>query len=461
VRDELLDVHGCDNANRIGDILFIHGLNGNAHDYWCYGGKSENFWPAWVGEDLPDVGVWSLGYENAAFKSSWHSILSWFPRVCRSGYWGFAMPMSDRVKTVMLHLETRGLGKRPLVFVTHSMGGLLVKQLLRTAYEKSAKEPWKDIVKNTRGVCFIATPHIGSDLANLANWASYFGVLLKINVSAEELKPHAAQLRELNEFYREFVSGPNVNVKTLTFIEKKPVAGNTMVVAEGDADPGVAQAALYPLSEDHISICKPRSNAEPIHIKLIDFITRDCFQLAAPRLLRSTPTRGLSSPIQPTSEFSSAPESRLRVIRRHPRIITVVAMVLLVVLGISFYFVYSRAFNYDDKSNFSSFSYLEALAFRDEAVARHELASAQKRVLEKRVDWYGFHVEPTVNGCIIQPREQDPADGRERAFVGYRNPRENLSFRKGERVRVIGRVSRFDTDEIDIAGATITPDVKK
>ena len=217
--DELLAVRACQDSLRAGDVVFVHGLNGNPYGYWAYEEKREHWWPEWLGEDLPQVGIWSLSYENAAFKSRRLSFLR------RSGYRGFAMPLSDRAKSVLLQLEVGGIGERPLVFVTHSMGGLLVKQLLRTANEGPAQSPWKAILKNTRGVCFIATPHIGSDLAK---WVSYFRTCLGTNVSAEELKPHGSLLRELNEFYRNLVAKKGVNIKTLSFYETKPVFGSTL-----------------------------------------------------------------------------------------------------------------------------------------------------------------------------------------------------------------------------------------
>ena len=36
---------------------------------------------------------------------------------------------------MLLRFEVDRIGEKPLVFITHSMGGLLVKQLLRTANE--------------------------------------------------------------------------------------------------------------------------------------------------------------------------------------------------------------------------------------------------------------------------------------------------------------------------------------
>jgi hypothetical protein len=308
--DELLPINGWQDPQRAGDVVFVHGLNGNPREYWCHEGKHENFWPAWLGQDLPSVGVWSMGYENAAFKSSRHSIFG------RFGFGGFAMPLSDRAKSILLQLEVSEIGQRPLVFVTHSMGGLVVKQLLRTAYEAPLRSPWKPILKNTRGVCFIATPHIGSDLAT---WASYFGTLLRTNISTEELNPRESRLRELNEFYRNYVTRKGVNIKTLSFFETKPLGGsNILVVTERDADPGVANAGLYAVGEDHLSICKPPSPMTPIYMKVLRFIKDECFRLAGPPLppgniqtqpLVSGPTPDALSSLDEVSRALNIPNS--------------------------------------------------------------------------------------------------------------------------------------------------------
>jgi hypothetical protein len=42
------------------DLIFIHGLNGHRIDSWT--NRSGEFWLPWLGNYLPDVRVWTFGY---------------------------------------------------------------------------------------------------------------------------------------------------------------------------------------------------------------------------------------------------------------------------------------------------------------------------------------------------------------------------------------------------------------
>jgi len=263
---ELVPVRNCRDPGRRGDVIFVHGLNGNPRQYWFRSGEPDKFWPAWLGEDLPDVGVWSLGYENAAVTPRRFSLARWFLQA------GFAMPLEDRADDVLLRLVLDGIGERPIVLVGHSMGGLLIKQLLHTANDSSDPK-WRAVVERTRGVCFIATPHNGSDLAKLAHFFSY---LLDTTIAVDELRPHQPQLRGLNKWYRDFVSRDGNIIKTLSFYEMKPLGRVGLVVEPGDADPGVPRTGLHPLDEDHNSICKPTSKASSIYQRVLGFVDAEC-----------------------------------------------------------------------------------------------------------------------------------------------------------------------------------------
>jgi hypothetical protein len=59
--DGLQKISGCDDPARVADVIFVHGLDGDARTTWHPKDHPEAFWPAWLGEDVPAIGVWSLG----------------------------------------------------------------------------------------------------------------------------------------------------------------------------------------------------------------------------------------------------------------------------------------------------------------------------------------------------------------------------------------------------------------
>ncbi len=142
------------------------------------------------------------------------------------------------------------IGARPIVFVGHSLGGLLIKQLLREAEDKSVPG-WRKIAAQTRAVVFLATPHAGADLAT---WLGRLGSLLRASAAIDDLRAHNALLRNLNEWYRE--NAARLGIETHCFYESYPMKG-VMVVDQTSADPGITGVVPRPLDADHASICKP------------------------------------------------------------------------------------------------------------------------------------------------------------------------------------------------------------
>lgn len=237
--NDLIEISGRTNSVRRGDVIFIHGLGGHPQKTWHPQGKYDdnNFWPTWLGEDLPDVGIWSLGYEVEPFK--WK---------------GNTMPLADRATNILALLDSYAIGEKPLIFVTHSFGGLLVKQMLRHAQDFG--EPrWKAIVEQTRGIIFLSTPHSGSDMAS---WIKYIGNILRTTVSVEELEAHHSRLRELNNLYR---NHPHLHRIPMEVYCEKQKTNGILVVNETSADPGIKGVIPIPMDDDHISICRPEKKS--------------------------------------------------------------------------------------------------------------------------------------------------------------------------------------------------------
>ena len=114
------------------DVVFVHGLGGDKLSTWQSSKAEKSFWPAWLGEESPHAAIYSLGYE--ASPSAWL---------------GNAMPLSDRATNILDSLAAEEVGARPLIWVCHSLGGLVVKKILQHAAIQN-QTAWKCFVENTR-----------------------------------------------------------------------------------------------------------------------------------------------------------------------------------------------------------------------------------------------------------------------------------------------------------------------
>ena len=261
-RSELSVLHkisGCEDTARKADVLFIHGLGGDARATWRHGAEGSPCWLKWLGEEFPEVGVWSLGYAASPTRlarvpnllmSVWFLrwFLRWLPRGSSDS--GYAMALPRRANQVLDLMVQNGFGVRPVVFVCHSLGGLLTKQILRVAAEANDASALS-IFSQTRAVLFLATPHGGATLASLVKT---FSIILRANVNIEDLRAHDAHLEELYNWYRNHAV--NAGIRTVTYYEARPVCGFT-IVNPTSSHPGVG-ADPVALDEDHLSIAKPR-----------------------------------------------------------------------------------------------------------------------------------------------------------------------------------------------------------
>jgi protein SERAC1 len=88
---------------------------------------------------------------------------------------GESLPVSGMVEQLMDRLIAAGVGDRPVVFICHSMGGLLVKEMLARGLSAKAPPHHSRLARNTRGAVFFACPHFGSWLADVGWKMRYVG----------------------------------------------------------------------------------------------------------------------------------------------------------------------------------------------------------------------------------------------------------------------------------------------
>jgi len=97
------------------DIIAIHGINGHAHYTWMVDGNDGPLWLRdFLPHEIPGARVYSFGYDFRVLfsKANWD-----------------LTSISRSFLTQLVAARHGRLRHRPLVFLCHSMGGLVLKQV--------------------------------------------------------------------------------------------------------------------------------------------------------------------------------------------------------------------------------------------------------------------------------------------------------------------------------------------
>lgn len=254
-------IANTDRAGRLADIVFVHGLGGGSHSTWRHGKLGDPghfFWPAELGRDLPDFGIWSLGYEAG--------VVPWFG--------ADGMPIEDRAVNLKHKLVNNGLGTLPLIFITHSMGGLMVKEIVVQSLTAGDRE-WTHLVSQVAGIVFCGTPHRGSHVAGMAK------NLATVLRTKEHIQEMAAGERHLDRLHQRFVewqqcSSAKIEAYTENIGMKRHavwarVLPAVVIVPPDSANPQMAGCRCIPCNEDHVSLVKPPDRHHDVYAGVLRF----------------------------------------------------------------------------------------------------------------------------------------------------------------------------------------------
>lgn len=142
----------------VADVIFIHGLRGDALKTWS---KGDICWPRdLLKHDLKNARIISWGYDSSVLKPIKSS--------SQASIFGHVENLLNDISRVRDSLKAE---IRPIIFVGHSLGGLLIKEALIRASEYLSNRQHVDlgaIYSCTKGIVFLGTPHRGSGKAGIA-----------------------------------------------------------------------------------------------------------------------------------------------------------------------------------------------------------------------------------------------------------------------------------------------------
>ncbi|KAF5577876.1 ribonuclease p mrp [Fusarium pseudocircinatum] len=245
----LLKVYDGEDAQA--DIVFLHGLRGDREETWT---KNGVLWPKdLLPDDVPASRIFLFGYDanitsfdrSGATKTEIHSDAE---DVC-------AKLAAERLGTDTVD--------RPIIFVAHSLGGLVAAQILVHGEHKpeNSAESW--IAKNIRGMVFLGTPFRGSSVAKLAEAVRKVLGLFGVDTQEQTLKLLGVDSERLGELTRAFPQVLNKRrsskdiehrIEAFFFYENRKTGLVQVVDPESAQVLGCGDAA--PIRSDHIGICK-------------------------------------------------------------------------------------------------------------------------------------------------------------------------------------------------------------
>ncbi|CAM6104132.1 unnamed protein product [Calypogeia fissa] len=261
------------------DIVFFHGL--------YVGDSKDAHWKAWLSSSgilwprtllgqrkLPKARILSVSYDSSIRKPS----QSEGEDIYRVG--------ENLVQDIIERADVRvGAGKRPVVLVGHSLGGMVIKSFLQRASEtKDIEDPEMEsayierintFLANLRGVFFYATPHHGSRMAEVV---SRFPP--NSDLSSTDLLQYWQILNKyterLNEDFRNLRN--KLNIRTYGVAESVPsnlhalgIKFEGMVVEEASARHDMNRFYTARQS-DHFDVCIHTSDKDSGFQGLVDFV---------------------------------------------------------------------------------------------------------------------------------------------------------------------------------------------
>ncbi|KAL5884438.1 hypothetical protein ACKVWC_003410 [Pyricularia oryzae] len=172
----------CSNATV--DICFVHGLTGNRISTWTAHGQTAPWPKTLLPEKLSKARILTYGYD--AYIVS---------KVVAS-----SNRLIDHATNLLTDLtnerEGSGASSRPLIFVAHSLGGLVCKEAILQS-RNNPNHRRRKLFAHLKGIVFMGTPHKGSWMADWAKMpASALGLIKSTNKSLLRILETDDQLLE-------------------------------------------------------------------------------------------------------------------------------------------------------------------------------------------------------------------------------------------------------------------------
>ncbi|KAI0542415.1 hypothetical protein GGR58DRAFT_496969 [Xylaria digitata] len=223
------------------EIIAVHGLGGDWEKTWT--ASNGNMWlrdflPFQLDDIELNARIWSYGYNSRTVFSAAVSDIT-----------DEASILLDRIQGEQISDADK---KRRIVFVAHSLGGILAMVLAQERYTT-----YGDLLSRIYGVVFLGTPHRGSDLAW---WATFAANMLKAiqlgrgtnTTYVSGLKRNSEEFAHISQQWVE----RSANLQIRTFYETERLSGVLVVDKESACLRLPNEVPVGLAGSNHRTLCK-------------------------------------------------------------------------------------------------------------------------------------------------------------------------------------------------------------
>lgn len=220
-------------------------------------------WPIdWLPQKFPEIRILGLQFESA--------LSYWVKKICPCEK--DKLKLKFRSMDYLQRLADAGIGEgRPVIWVCHSMGGLIVKGIINQSFA-STDPKIKQIAENSRGIIFLGVPHRGSAIAKYSQQTA----LLWPTIEVKDMEENSKELLKLNQEFLDNIMKMKVPLEVVSIAEGSAmkVLKNIKLIVVPLQSAFLGYGDFFVSNENHLNISKPISQNSFIYLTVVNMIDR-------------------------------------------------------------------------------------------------------------------------------------------------------------------------------------------
>ncbi|KAF8243658.1 hypothetical protein K440DRAFT_38426 [Wilcoxina mikolae CBS 423.85] len=255
----------------VADIVAVTGLDGHAYGSWRGKGTLARMWLRdFFAKDLPNCRTMVYGYNSKLSHNSIHTV------------WDYKIDLLEQIKKARTTKEQK---RRPLIFIGHSFGGIVIAQALVKAEEALEDDDDPEthaIYQSTKGLMFFGTPHRGlpsDDILSMIDTRTHgerTELVRSIGQNSAGLAQELQKFGFFSERFKIYSFYERQKTKSIEITEGRAArTGDYIIPVDTDSAllslPGVHESPI-PVDGDHSTMVKFNSQTDRTYKTTLSYI---------------------------------------------------------------------------------------------------------------------------------------------------------------------------------------------